>query len=172
MVAILARLAFAEASKQTIRPGDVLAAVNQRLQDMTDERFVTAFYGVLNRRTRRLTYANAGHPFPIRYSARTKAAEELSARGFLLGVMPEEVYAERTVDLEPGDRLCLFTDGVVDCRDERGETFGQERLRDLLPQYAGRPVAALTDALADELSRFRGAAKPLDDMTLVVAEIR
>lgn len=172
MVAILARLAFAEASKQTIRPGEVLAAMNQRLQNMTDERFVTAFYGVLNRRTRRLTYANAGHPFPIRYSARTTAADELPARGFLLGVMPEEMYAERTVDLEPGDRICLFTDGVADCRDERGATFGHDRLRDLLPQFAGQTAAGMTEALARELRQFRGTARQLDDMTLVVAEIR
>jgi sigma-B regulation protein RsbU (phosphoserine phosphatase) len=172
MVAILARLAFAEASKQTVHPGEVLAAMNHRLQDMTDERFVTAFYGVLNRRTRRFTYANAGHPFPIRYSARTKTADELTARGFLLGVMPEEMYAERTVDLEPGDRLCLFTDGVADCRDERGETFGHDRLRRLLPELAGRPAGALTDAIVAELTRYRGSAKPVDDMTLVVAEVR
>lgn len=172
MVAILARLAFAEVSKQTVRPGEVLAAMNHRLQDMTDERFVTAFYGVLNRRTRRLTYANAGHPFPIRYSARTKTADELPARGFLLGVMPEEMYAERTVDLEPGDRLCLFTDGVADCRDERGETFGHDRLRRLLPEVANQPAAAMTEAVVGELTRFRGAAKPVDDMTLLLAEIR
>jgi phosphoserine phosphatase RsbU/P len=172
MVAILARLVFAEASKQTARPGEVLAAMNHRLQDMTDERFVTAFYGVLNRRTRRLTYANAGHPFPVRYSVRTKTAEELPARGFLLGVMPEERYTEREVDLEPGDRLCLFTDGVADCRDERGATFGHDRVRELLPAYAGGTATAVTEAFVDELKRFRGAAKPVDDMTLVVAEIR
>jgi phosphoserine phosphatase RsbU/P len=172
MVAILARLAFSEASKQTIRPGEVLAAMNHRLQDMTDERFVTAFYGVLNRRTRRLTYANAGHPFPIRYAMRSRTADELTARGFLLGVMPEEMYAERTVDLEAGDRLCLFTDGVADCRDERGATFGHDRLRELVPRFAGQTAAGTTEALAGELKRFQGTAKQVDDMTLVVAEIR
>ena len=120
MVAILARLAFVDASSKPIHPGEVLAAMNDRLQDMADERFVTAFYAVLNRRTRRLTYANAGHPFPIWFSADRKTCAELPARGFLLGVMPQEVYQEKTVDLEPGDRLCLYTDGVADCRDEFG----------------------------------------------------
>jgi serine phosphatase RsbU (regulator of sigma subunit) len=172
MVAILARLAFSDAARQTVRPGEVLAAMNERLQDMTDERFVTAFYGILNRRTRQLTYANAGHPFPIWYSARARATDELTARGFLLGVMPEERYAERSVDLEPGDRLCLFTDGVADCRDERGETFGSDRVRHVLPTYAGGTAVAITERLVRDLTHFRGAAKPVDDMTLVVAEIR
>jgi phosphoserine phosphatase RsbU/P len=172
MVAIMTRLAFVEASRGTSRPGEVLAAMNQRLLDLADERFVTAFYGVLDRKTRRLTYANAGHPFPIWYSARTGNATELPARGFLLGVMAEEVYAERVVDLEPGDRLCLFTDGVADCRDERGETFGHERVRDLLPELAGLTAAQIADGFVKRLSGFRGETKPVDDMTLVVAEIR
>ncbi|HEX3147156.1 MAG TPA: SpoIIE family protein phosphatase [Gemmataceae bacterium] len=172
MVAIMTRLAFVEASRGTSSPGEVLAAMNQRLLDLADERFVTAFYGVLDRKSRRFTYANAGHPFPIWYSAKTKSAAELPARGFLLGVMPEEVYVERSVDLEPGDRLCLFTDGVADCRDERGETFGHDRVRELLPSLARLPASQITDRYVAELNNFRGAAKALDDMTLVVAEMR
>jgi sigma-B regulation protein RsbU (phosphoserine phosphatase) len=172
MVAIMARLAFVEAARGTSRPGEVLAAMNQRLLDLADERFVTAFYGVLDRKNRRLTYANAGHPFPVWYSARTGKATELPARGFLLGVMAEEVYVERQVDLEPGDRLVLFTDGVADCRDERGETYGTDRVRELLPSLAGRTATQITEGYVAELTRFRGDAKPVDDMTLVVAEVR
>lgn len=172
MVAIMTRLAFVEAARGTARPGEVLAAMNQRLLDLADERFVTAFYGVLDRKTRRLVYANAGHPFPICYSARTGKATELPARGFLLGVMAEEVYAERVVELLPGDRLVLFTDGVADCLDDRGETYGHERLRDLLPSLAVGTAAQIADGYMKELTAFRGDAKPVDDMTLVVAEIR
>jgi sigma-B regulation protein RsbU (phosphoserine phosphatase) len=172
MVAILTRLAFTEASRQTARPGGVLAAINGRLQDMTDERFVTAFYGVLNRRTRQFTYANAGHPFPIRYAARRNAFEELPARGFLLGVMPEEVYSERSVELEPGDRLVFYTDGVADCRDERGETFGAERIREALAKLSAGNAMQITKGLVEQVRAFRGSARPVDDMTLVVAEIR
>jgi serine phosphatase RsbU (regulator of sigma subunit)/CBS domain-containing protein len=172
MVAIMTRLAFAEASRGHPKPGEVLAAMNERLLDLADERFVTAFYGVLERKTRRLRYANAGHPFPIRYSAQTGEATELPARGFLLGVMAEEMYAERVVDLEPGDRLVLFTDGVADCRDERGETFGHDRVRDLLPSLAKGTAAQINEGFVKELNRFRGDAKRVDDMTLVVAEIR
>jgi phosphoserine phosphatase RsbU/P len=172
MVAILARQAFVEASRATVRPGEVLTAMNSRLQDMTDERFVTAFYGVLNRHTRRFVYANAGHPFPIRYSAGKKSCEELSARGFMLGIMPDEMFAERTIDLEPGDRLCLFTDGVADNRDERGASFGLEHIRALLPGFAANSAAAITEQYVAEMTRFRGTARQVDDATLVIGEIR
>ncbi len=172
LVAVMARQAFSEASKQTSRPGAVLAEMNRRLQEMADERFVTAFYGVFDRRNRTFTYANAGHPFPFRYSAATGKIELLSARGFLLGVTLEERYAEKTVELAPGDRLGLFTDGLPDCRDERGETFGSDRFSDLFERVANRPAAGMVEEVVSELRRFQGAAKPVDDVTLVAAEVR
>jgi len=172
MVAILARQAFLEAARTTTRPAEVLSAMNERLQDMTDERFVTAFYGVLDRRTRLFTYANAGHPFPVWYSSKSGQAVEISARGFMLGIMPEEMFNQAEVQLEPGDRLCLFTDGVADCRDERGATFGHDRVRELLPGMARGTAASITEAYVSELNAFRGSAKPVDDMTLMVGEIR
>jgi sigma-B regulation protein RsbU (phosphoserine phosphatase) len=86
--------------------------------------------------------------------------------------MAEEVYVEREVDLEPGDRLCLFTDGVADCRDDRGETYGNERVRDLLASLAAGTAAQITEGYVAELTRYRGETKPVDDMTLVVADMR
>lgn len=172
MVAILARLAFNEVSRNTTSPGDVLAEMNGRLQGMTDERFVTAFYGVLNRQTRQLVYANAGHPFPLWYSAPGRTCKELPARGFLLGVTPDEVYSEKTVQLGSGDRLCLFTDGVTDCRDERGAAFGHERLVELFRAHSTESASKIAEAIVAEARRFCGNAKPVDDVTLLIAEIR
>lgn len=172
MVAIMTRMAFTEIANQTTHPGEVLAAMNRRLLDMADERFVTAFYGVLNRRTRQLHYANAGHPYPLRYSARKRECEPLPARGFLLGITPDEVYTERVVELEPGDRLCFYTDGVPDCRDERGEAFEQERIKQVFVRSSQESAPKIVDGLIDELTRFRGAAKQVDDSTLVIAEMR
>ncbi|HVK08167.1 MAG TPA: SpoIIE family protein phosphatase [Gemmataceae bacterium] len=170
LVAVVARLAFLEAARESTRPGEVLAAMNARLQGMADERFVTAFYGVFDRSARTFTYANAGHPFPFRFAG--GRAESLSARGFLLGVTPDERYAEKTVALAPGDRLVLFTDGVADCRDERGETFGTERIAASLARLADRPASGVIDGIVDDLKQYRGTARPVDDMTLVAAEIR
>jgi phosphoserine phosphatase RsbU/P len=170
LVAVVARLAFSEAARLSARPGEVLAAMNARLQGMADERFVTAFYGVFDRSARTFTYANAGHPFPFRFA--NGRAEPLTARGFLLGVTPDERYAEKTIPLAPGDRLVFFTDGVADCRDERGETFGTDRVGASLARLADKPAAGVIDGIVDGLKQFRGTARPVDDMTLVAAEIR
>jgi serine phosphatase RsbU (regulator of sigma subunit)/CBS domain-containing protein len=172
MVAIMSRIAFAAAARGTVRPGEVLTAMNARLQGLTDERFVTAFYGVLDRRTRVLTYANAGHPYPFLWSARTGEVKPLVAQGFLLGIMPEEQYRERTVELEPGDRLCFYTDGLVEARDEIGQTFGTDRLRGCLLQHGGKSADELLAHIRGCQESFRGGHPLNDDVTLVVAELR
>lgn len=166
MVAIMSRIAFAEAAGETDRPGEVLAAMNRRLQGMADERFVTAFYGVMDRRTRVLTFANAGHPYPLRHSRRTGEVTPLAAQGFLLGIMPDEVYREREVQLEPGDRLCFYTDGLVETRNEIGELFGEARLQECLRE----PGDVLQRVLAAQ-KEFRGTQPLGDDVTVMIGEL-
>jgi len=171
MVAVMARSAFAEVARSTLHPGQVLASMNHRLQDLTDERFVTAFYGVFHRETRRMVFANAGHPPPLRYVARTGTVEPLSARGFLLGIMPGEVYQERLVTLEPGDRVCLYTDGVFESRDEIGETYGTDRLNDCIRRHGSKSPQELTQAILDDVATFCGGRPATDDVTLMVVGI-
>jgi phosphoserine phosphatase RsbU/P len=172
MVAIMTRLAFAEASATSIHPGEVLSTMNRRLTDMGDERFVTAFYGILNRRTMKFTYANAGHPFPFAFRADTGSSMEISARGFMLGVMPEEIYQEKSLQLKPGDRLCFYTDGLPDCRDERGETLGIERLAGAFAESARLAASQMVGRIVATVNAHRGTATATDDMTMVLAEIR
>jgi serine phosphatase RsbU (regulator of sigma subunit) len=173
MVAVMARFAFIEIAPKTLSPGEVLASLNVRLQELIDERFVTAFYGIFNRRTRHFSYANAGHPFPFHWSARTGASQPLSARGFLLGINPEEVYRERSLELEPGDRLCFYTDGVPDTLNEQGEPFGGDWIGDRLARLsAEEESSAWAEQTIRLLQEFRGSQRPIDDMTLIMAKVR
>jgi phosphoserine phosphatase RsbU/P len=170
MVAVLTRFAFAEVSRGTTSPGKVLAELNQRLQGITEERFVTAFYGVFDRRTRVLRYANAGHPHPLRWDAASGVVKPLAASGFLLGVIPDEVYSEKEVTLAPGDAICFFTDGLIEARNEIGELFGEARVTDCL----GHSAPAGEDVLAHVLAcqrRFSGDTPLTDDVTAAVCRL-
>ena len=173
MVAIMTRSAFVEVASKTVSPGEVLTSLNRRLQELTDERFVTGFYGVFNRRTRRFTYANAGHPFPYHWSARRQKTQPLAARGFLLGISPEEVYGEQCLSLEPGDRLTSLPTASRMRRNDLGESFGIEGIRDCLPSLPEEEEApAWTERLVRRLSEFRGGHEATDDMTLIMTKVR
>lgn len=165
MVAIMTRIAFTEVAPTTSSPGEVLTALNARLLGVADERFVTAFYGVVDRSTRTLRYSAAGHPDPFLVDGRTGEVKPLTARGFLLGIMPDEVYEEREIRIQPGDRLCFYTDGLVEARNSIGELFGSERLiRCLAPAEPAVMVQCVLDQLTDFCER-----QPLtDDVTLAV----
>jgi serine phosphatase RsbU (regulator of sigma subunit) len=171
MVAIMARIAFAESSLETTSPAAVLRGMNQRLQELTDEQFVSAFYGLYDRVLRRLTYAAAGHPQPLHYDARTGTVQPLESRGLLLGIELEASYEEQSVELSPGDRLCLFTDGVTESRNPAGEPFGNDRVATLLATDSGHAAAILRHVL-NELAVFRAGRPVADDETVLVAEVR
>ncbi len=171
MVAIMSRTAFTEVSGMTTSPGEVLSEMNARLQGLADERFVTAFYGVLDRRTRVLTFSNAGHPYPLRLVARTGAVQPLAAHGFMLGIVPDEQYREKHVQLEPGDRLCFYTDGLVEARNGMGEGYGTERLESAFAAHGALAAEPLTERLLADQRAFRGDQPLSDDVTLVVIEL-
>lgn len=171
LVAILARFGFAQSAGTTPHPGDVLSAMNRRLQDLTEERFVTAFYGVLDRRTGVFRYSSAGHPPPLHFEAKTGRVRDLLAQGFMLGIMPDEVYVEREVALEPGDKLLFYTDGLIEARNEIGELFGTHRLTECLTEHGREPSAELLSHVLTCQRGFSGHTPLTDDVTAAVVEV-
>lgn len=171
MVAIMTRAAFANSAHRTHSPGQVLSDLNRGLHGLTGEHFVTAFYGVFDADRRSFTFANAGHPFPYRYTAASGECQPLVARGLLLGVFPDGDYQDQQVQLEAGDRLLFYTDGVVDCLGADEQAFGSARLIDYLQRHGGEPADMLVKGLAEQLARFRGGRAQSDDLTLLAAAV-
>ncbi len=171
MVAIMSRFAFTEVSGRVTSPGTVLMEMNQRLQGLADERFVTAFYGIFDRQSRVFTYANAGHPYPLRWVAATGQVISLAAQGFMLGIMPEEQYRESCLQLALGDRLCFYTDGLFEARNEIGEAYGTQRLIECIRTHGAKPAKELLVALLKSLNDFRGSQPLNDDITVVIVEL-
>jgi predicted ester cyclase len=119
-------------------PGEVLSRVNETLLSRIPQNmFVTCFYAILEPKRGSLTYANADHDLP--YLHRDGEAEELRARGMPLGLMPGMSYEEKELVLEPSDNVLLYSDGLVEAHDPKGEMFGFPRLRALVAEHgAGR----------------------------------
>jgi serine phosphatase RsbU (regulator of sigma subunit)/CBS domain-containing protein len=171
MVAIMARTAFHAVAPTTASPAAVLTGMNEQLHGLTGEHFVTAFYGVIDRDSRLLTYANAGHPFPYVYRHLSKSCEQLAARGLMLGILPESKYEERHVQLNPHDKLLFYTDGVPDCRSEQDVVFGTDRLEEFLHEHGPAPAKAMVQALVEKLKAYRGSRTASDDMSILAAEM-
>jgi serine phosphatase RsbU (regulator of sigma subunit) len=129
--------------------------------------FVTCFYAILEPKSGRLLYANAGHDLP--YLRRGWGAEELRARGMPLGLMPGMSYEEKEVMLGAGEAVLFYSDGLVEAHDPEGEMFGFPRLRALIAEHAEE--GALVDFLMEKLHSFTGEGwEQEDDITLVTLQ--
>lgn len=132
--------------------------------------FVTLFFAALNPASGLLTYVNAGQNPPLLYSARQKQLTRLSRTGMALGVSEDALLTQQEAQLEPGDFILLYTDGLTDALDAQEQEFGMERLEQtLLAQYEA-PASELAAAVSEAVLDFAGANSPFDDITLVVAK--
>jgi serine phosphatase RsbU (regulator of sigma subunit) len=144
-------------------PGEVLEQVNETLvARIPPNMFVTCFYAVLEPASAILSYANAGHDLP--YLWRGGDAEELSARGMPLGLMAGMSYEEKEIELDYGEGVLFYTDGLVEAHDPKGEMFGFPRLRELIAEHGEE--SSLGDFLLEQLYSFVGEGwKREDDIT-------
>jgi sigma-B regulation protein RsbU (phosphoserine phosphatase) len=152
---------------------EVVRRVNLMLcRDTTDSEFVTLFYGVLDARTKLFTYCNAGHPSGL--VLREGEVIELASENTVLGIDPDEQFRQTAVQLQAGDVLLLYTDGLPDAMNFERETFGRARVVEAL-KAIGASADASADAVADhllwEVRKFAGMARRTDDITMVVVRV-
>jgi serine phosphatase RsbU (regulator of sigma subunit) len=169
LVMATARSMLRAVAQASDSPGEVLRRANDPLvMDIPPNMFVTCFYGILDPSSGRLVYANAGHDLP--YVRRGDDADELRARGMPLGLMPGMSYEEKEILLEAGDSALLYSDGLVEAHDPKGEMFGFPRLRALVAEH-GDEEKSLVDSLLEELYTFVGEGwEQEDDITLLTLE--
>ncbi|MBP7735163.1 MAG: serine/threonine-protein phosphatase [Spirochaetes bacterium] len=149
-------------------PGNFLAHLNSRLANLASVGFVTACYGVLDMPAMEFLYARAGHPFPI--LVRDGSASALESRGGFIGPMQKNNFETKSVSLKPGDRILLYTDGLIEAENEKGELF-EHVLLDKMPQHLGDAQTGFLDAIYASLVSFRGDDHFEDDICMVGIEI-
>jgi serine phosphatase RsbU (regulator of sigma subunit)/anti-sigma regulatory factor (Ser/Thr protein kinase) len=166
MVMAATRSLLRSAGNRVDSPGEVLAQVNDLLHgDIPSRMFVTCLYGILDPRTGRLRFANAGQNLP--FVRDDEGAHELDARGMPLGLMPGMTYAETQAQLAPGQQVLLHSDGIAEAHDPQRGMFGIPRLHDVVASPQERRGGLIANVLA-ELERFTGAGwEQEDDITLV-----
>jgi serine phosphatase RsbU (regulator of sigma subunit) len=150
---------------------DILASlgaeVNQIFcRDGLPNRFASLVYLVLEADGGRVRLLNAGHHPPL--LVRGSTTSELPRGTLALGLSPKALYEEQQFDLDPGDLLLVYSDGLTEARNEYGAFFGEERLNDLLCRMKGRSAQTAGQLLLRALDQFVGHAPTHDDLSLVV----
>jgi len=146
---------------------ELAALLNTQLYESTSpEKFATFFCAIYEEEAGQLHYTNAGHLPPI--LIRHGRAELLEVNGMVLGAFPNQPYGRGCLELQPGDLLAAYTDGITEPENEYGEEFGEQRLTELLIHNARRPLEELLTVVTEAASAWGSAAEQQDDMTLLL----
>jgi len=155
------------AGTETAQPVQLSAKLNRIVSgNLAPGKFITFFYGLLDAAERRLAYTNAGHNAPV-LMRRDGSHVRLEEGGAALGVFESWGYEHGQVDLASGDRLLLFTDGVTEAVNVKGEEYGEDRLIQLLRENRALGAFELQKTIMLAVNEFSGGT-PRDDATLIV----
>jgi serine phosphatase RsbU (regulator of sigma subunit) len=168
----MARTLFAQEARHSLSPSQVAVAVHRGALQIAAEAelFVTAFYGVLHRPSGRLVYVRAGHDQPLLFRP-GQCSSPLPGKGRFLGMWEELELNEYRLQMQPGDRLLLFSDGVPDAMNSEGEQYGNARLRLALDKGGALGAAELVAHIAADVAGWCQDAPPFDDLTLLALEV-
>ena len=154
-----------------LSPAECITQANRLIcADATGGMFITLFYAELGPTDGRLTYVNAGHNPPLLYRADRDEWSELTRTGVALGMLSMCQLDQRVMQLEPGDFVFLYTDGVTEAANEQGHRFEEDNMRRIVHEHRRATAAEIVSAVEREVSRFIGDNPPFDDVTLVVAK--
>ncbi|HKS26576.1 MAG TPA: SpoIIE family protein phosphatase [Pyrinomonadaceae bacterium] len=176
---------------EAVRPSGLIASVNEHFRTSADATsYSTLFYAEVDEQRRSLTYVNAGHNPPLLLRRRCASSMASAQTPFATGVAPEVsvkrleaggpvigffadcVYEEATIELERGDLLVAYTDGITEAFNEEGAEFGETRLRELLLENSHLSVAALGERILETLRLWCATAPQHDDLTFIIMKMK
>jgi phosphoserine phosphatase RsbU/P len=165
----VARTVFRFESRRGDTPGPTLAAVNRGVLTEIPQGMVTMLYAVLDPKAGLLRFANAGHTYPLLMNG---IVNELELDGLPLGVDIDSDYGEITAQLEPGDSVLMYTDGIVEAAGPDEAYFSFDRLSVILDDCRNLKPRAMVSRLLSEIRAWSGSNVQSDDVTMVVLRRR
>jgi sigma-B regulation protein RsbU (phosphoserine phosphatase) len=166
LIASMVKLAATAQRSNAGDPSGLLSGMNAALYGNTQNQFVTAAYVHLDARSRELRYSAAGHPPML--LLRDGAVQEVVENGLMLAAFDFATYSTAAHKLEPGDRLLLYTDGVLEAASASGEFFGQDALRALMRKTAGTAPSDAADQIISAVQKWANVQE--DDLTVLVCD--
>lgn len=166
------KAAFYRMTNTYEKPGDILFHLNNELYHIikTGE-YVTCIYCRIKENGTRLEYTGAGHPYPIHYNPKTKQLQRLKENGTPLVWLKDMEYPMGEVELSPGDKVLIFTDGISEINNQAREMFGEPALEALFEKLVHEHPHNILDKMIEALSEFTQGHPLEDDMSIVLIEV-
>jgi sigma-B regulation protein RsbU (phosphoserine phosphatase) len=170
LIASMVKVALHSLAGKADRPAELIAGLNNILSDQLRGQFVTAAYLLVDIANRRAMYSAAGHPPMLLARAANSHLEPIESNGLLFGVMKDQAYSEADLQLARGDRILLYTDGLVEASDAEGREFGEVKLPGSHEAHRHAPADEAADRILRDLRTFAGP-NAQDDTTLIVVDV-
>jgi len=174
LVMSASRSVFRMLSEEELGVGESMIRANKRIKkDIKSGMFVALLYAVLNSRDKSLSICSAGQTQPIHFSAQKEKTFLIETRGdtFPLGILDDVQYEESRFQLQAGDTIVLYTDGIVEAMNEQGEMFGFDRFLEVVRSSGTMSAESLLQEIDDRVKDFSGEAVQHDDLTVIVINV-
>jgi phosphoserine phosphatase RsbU/P len=171
LIASMLQVALAAQCAHAADPAKVLLGLNSALCGKFSQNFVTAAYIYVDLEKNLMRYAGAGHPPVLRWSSAAGKATAVTENGLVLGMFPEATFEAVEIPLDPGDRIALYTDGILEAANPAEEQFGKERFMRFMEKNSSLRADQFADAFLEEISRWVELPPEQgqqDDITLLV----
>lgn len=170
---MISKTLIKSAAQSGLSPKAVLEKVNNQLCENNDaEMFVTVWLGILEISTGKMKCANAGHEYPALMASGGEFQLYRDKHGFVLAGMEGARYREYELELHPGDRLFVYTDGVPEATDTQNALYGTERMLQALNNSRKQSCKELLEAIHKDVKTFVNGADQFDDITMLCIEMR
>jgi sigma-B regulation protein RsbU (phosphoserine phosphatase) len=172
LIAAMVKVAFSLQKPSANDPSKVLSSMNQTLSGKYKKHYLTASYVYLDLEKRKLYHASAGH-FPLLvWKKQEQKLQQLQPQGIVIGLAPEIHCPSVEVELTPGDRMVLYTDGILESRNKAGEIFGEERFLNLIQEKQDLSASEFADFVLKHLADWSDRKEGFeDDLTLIVLDV-
>ncbi len=174
LVASMVKVAVSTQAEHAADPGKVITGLNSTLCREARGQYTTAVYLYLDESSQIGRYAAGGHPPPLLWRRTARTLYRLNESGLLLGVKPNEVYAQTEFALQRGDRILVYTDGILEASNADDQSFGDVKLTDFFEVHQDLGTEQFADELMSEVRAWPqngGRQSQADDLTLVVIDV-
>jgi serine phosphatase RsbU (regulator of sigma subunit) len=172
LISAMAKLSFSRHIHKGISPQEIFQCVNNELVHyMPPERFVTAILGIIDTQNMEFTYVRAANPPALLCHKETNICDYLATTGTFIGLFPDVQFEQKSEPIRRGDKIVMFTDGLIECTDDQGKQFGKIKLENTVSSISSLNAKEFNLEIINRIKNYTTGLPQSDDVTMVTVEM-